>query len=103
MADPTKIKAKLAGDICEIKVLTSHPMETGLRKDDAGKLVPAHFMKTVTIALNGKPVVTGQLGTSVSKNPYFEAKVKGAKAGDKISVSWEDNKGDKRTDEVAVA
>jgi sulfur-oxidizing protein SoxZ len=29
--------------------------------------------------------------------------VKGAKAGDKISVSWKDNKGDSRTDEATVS
>jgi len=29
-------------------------------------------------------------------------RVKGAKAGDKISVTWTDNKGDTRTDDVAV-
>jgi sulfur-oxidizing protein SoxZ len=29
--------------------------------------------------------------------------VKGAKAGDRISVSWVDNHGDKRTDEAVVA
>ena len=29
--------------------------------------------------------------------------VKGAKAGDKIAVTWVDNKGDKRTDEATVS
>jgi sulfur-oxidizing protein SoxZ len=32
----------------------------------------------------------------------FAFKVKGAKAGDKLSITWTDNKGDKRTDEVAI-
>ncbi|MEW6294331.1 MAG: thiosulfate oxidation carrier complex protein SoxZ, partial [Pseudomonadota bacterium] len=40
---------------------------------------------------------------SVSRNPVFGFKVKGAKAGDKVAVSWVDNKGDKRTDETTVA
>jgi sulfur-oxidizing protein SoxZ len=29
--------------------------------------------------------------------------VKGAKAGDKVSVTWKDNKGETRTDEAAIA
>ena len=29
--------------------------------------------------------------------------IRGAKAGDKVSVSWVDNRGDKRTDEATVA
>jgi sulfur-oxidizing protein SoxZ len=29
--------------------------------------------------------------------------VKGAKAGDKVGVSWKDNRGDTRTDEATVS
>lgn len=102
MADPMKIRAQLSGDVTQVRVLMSHPMETGQRKDNDGKLVPAHFIQTLTVALNGKIVITGQTNTSVSRNPVFGFKLKGAKAGDKIAVTWTDNKGDKRTDEVAV-
>lgn len=103
MADPMKIRAQLKGDEAVIRVLMSHPMETGQRKDGDGKLVPAHHIQTLTVALNGKTVVSGQTGGSVSRNPVFGFKVKGAKAGDKVAVSWTDNKGDKRTDETTVA
>ena len=103
MADPMKIRAQMKGDVAEVRVLMSHPMETGQRKDNDGKTVPAHFIQTMTIALNGKTVVAGQLNTSVSRNPVFGFKVKGAKAGDKVTVSWKDNKGDTRTDEATVA
>lgn len=103
MADPMKIRAQMKGDVAEVRVLMSHPMETGTRKEADGKLVPAHFIQNMTVALNGKTVISGQIAGSVSKNPVFGFKVKGAKAGDKIAVSWIDNKGDKRTDEAAVA
>ena len=39
----------------------------------------------------------------VSKNPFMQFAVKGAKAGDKIAVTWKDNKGDTRTDEATVS
>jgi sulfur-oxidizing protein SoxZ len=103
MADPMKIRAQMKGDVAEIRVLMSHAMETGQRKDAAGKLVPAHFIQSVTIEVGGKKVVDGQVGTSVSRNPVFGFKMKGAKVGDKVVVTWVDNKGDKRTDEAAVA
>ena len=103
MADPMTIRAQMKGDVCEVRVLMSHPMETGQRKDSDGKTVPAHHIQTITVALNGKAVVSGQTGGSVSRNPVFGFKVKGAKAGDKVAVSWVDNKGDKRTDETTVA
>jgi sulfur-oxidizing protein SoxZ len=103
MADPMKIRAQMKGDVCEVRVLMSHPMETGQRKDSDGKTVPAHHIQTITVALNGKAVVSGQTGGSVSRNPVFGFKVKGAKAGDKVAVTWKDNKGDSRTDETTVA
>ncbi|MEW6165216.1 MAG: thiosulfate oxidation carrier complex protein SoxZ [Pseudomonadota bacterium] len=103
MADPMKIRAQLKGDEAVVRVLMSHPMETGQRKDGEGKVIPAHHIQTLTVALNGKTVVSGQTGGSVSRNPVFGFKLKGAKTGDKISVSWKDNKGDSRTDETTVS
>ncbi|MGE5468970.1 MAG: thiosulfate oxidation carrier complex protein SoxZ [Ignavibacteria bacterium] len=103
MADPMKIRASMSGDVCEIKVLMSHPMETGQRKESDGKLVPAHFIQSFTIAVNGKTVIDGGCGPSVSRNPVFGFKVKGPKAGDKVTVNWVDNLGDKRADEATVS
>lgn len=103
MADPMKIRATASGDVCEIKVLMSHPMETGQRKESDGKIVPAHFIQSFTIAVNGKTVIDAGCGVSVSRNPVFGFKVKGPKAGDKVAVNWIDNLGDKRSDEATVA
>jgi sulfur-oxidizing protein SoxZ len=103
MADPMKIRAQMKGDVAEVRVLMSHAMETGQRKDAAGKVVPAHFIQSLTVEVGGKKIVDGQIGTSVSRNPVFGFKMKGAKVGDKVVVSWIDNKGDKRSDEAAVA
>lgn len=103
MADPMKIRASMQGDVADVKVLMNHPMETGLRKDaKTGDLVPAHHITTVKATLNGAVVLDGGMSGGVSKNPYLGFKIKGAKAGDKIQVSWEDNKGDKRTDEATI-
>jgi sulfur-oxidizing protein SoxZ len=103
MADPMRIRAQVAGDKATVRVLMSHEMETGQRKDSAGKTIPAWFIQDVTAAHNGKTVMTAQWGPAVSKNPFMQFVVKGAKAGDKITVTWKDNKGDTRTDEATVA
>ncbi|MGB9128992.1 MAG: thiosulfate oxidation carrier complex protein SoxZ, partial [Thiobacillus sp.] len=42
------------------------------------------------------------IGPAVSKNPFLGFKVKGAKAGDKVAVSWVDNKGDKNSTEATI-
>lgn len=103
MADPMRIRAQAAGDKATVRVLMAHEMETGLRKDAAGKTVPAWFIQEVSAQLNGKTVMTAQWGPSVAKNPFLQFSVKGAKAGDKIGVMWIDNKGDKRSDETTVS
>ncbi len=102
MADPMKIRARMKGDEADVRVLMAHEMETGQRKDSSGKLIPAWHIAEVTASLNGKPVLKAYWGPAISKNPYLQFGVKGAKAGDKITVSWVDNKGDKRTDEATV-
>lgn len=103
MADPMRIRAQAAGDKATVRVLMSHEMESGQRKDSSGKLVPAWHITEVTASHNGKVVLTAEWGTAVSKNPFLQFAVKGAKAGDKIAVSWKDNKGDTRTDEASVS
>lgn len=88
----------------EIKVLMTHPSENGLRKDaKSGQVVPAHFVKNVSVAVNGKTVMDGQWGGGVSKDPYLSFKVKGMKAGDKVTVNAEDNTGGKGTAEAAAS
>ena len=103
MADPMRIRAQASGDKATVRVLMSHEMESGQRKDAAGKLVPAWHITEVSAALNGKPVLSAEWGPAVSKNPFLQFVIKGAKAGDKVAVSWKDNKGDSRTDEVTVS
>ena len=103
MADPMRIRAQARDGKATVRVLMSHEMETGQRKDSAGKVIPAWFIQDVTAQLNGKTVMTAQWGPAVSKNPFMQFTVKGAKAGDKVAVTWKDNRGDTRTDEAVVS
>jgi len=103
MADPMRIRAQAQGSNAVVRVLMSHEMETGQRKDAAGKTIPAWHITDITAQLNGKTVMTAQWGPAVSKNPFMQFTVKGAKAGDKIRIEWVDNKGDKRSDEAVVS
>ena len=103
MADPMRIRAQAQGDKAVVRVLMSHEMETGQRKDSAGKVIPAWYIQHVTAKLNGREVLKAQWGPSVSKNPFMQFNVKGAKAGDKVAITWVDNHGDTRTDEATVS
>lgn len=103
MASPTKIRASVKDGVTEVRALMQHEMENGRRKDEAGKLVPAWFITEIKVQHNGKTVLEGQFGTPVSKNPYLVFHFKGGKAGDKITLSWVDNRGDKSSDEVEIS
>ena len=103
MGEQIKIRTHQQGEITEIRILMPHPMETGQRKNDQGQTVPLLFIRTFTLMHNGKPLLEGQLNTSVSKNPLFTFKAKVINAGDKLSVAWVDSSGDKRQDEITVS
>ena len=103
MAEPMKIRAKMDGVAADVKVLMSHPMETGQRKNEKGDLVPVHFIQNVVATHNGKVVLDIQWSQAVARNPFLGFRVKGAKPGDKITVSWTDNTGDKGSIETTIA
>jgi sulfur-oxidizing protein SoxZ len=104
MAALTKIKTRAAEGATEILVLVNHPMETGQRVDAKTKeKIPAHWIQKLSIELNGKVVADATMGVAVSKDPLIGVKVKGAKAGDKVKVSWSDNKGETGGADAVVA
>ncbi len=97
-----KLRAKAKKGVIDIKCLMSHPMETGLRKDKkTGEKIPEHFIQTVTAEKNGAVFMTADFNSTISKNPYLRFKVAGEK-GDKISVTWTDNKGESATGSKAA-
>jgi len=103
MGSPIKIKAKLKGDIAEVKVLMPHPMESGVRVDaDTGQPVPKHYIREVVCKQNGNVVTTAFWGTGVSKDPYLAFSFKGAKEGDTLEISWKDNTGDTSVGEAVL-
>ena len=102
-AGPMKMRATLGGGHTEVRVLMSHPMETGQRKDPEGKIVPMHFIQNVTVKLGGKTVIEGQISQGVSRNPVFSFRIKGGARGDKVEVEWLDNRGESSSIEAAVA
>ena len=102
MADPMRIRATVKDGTVDVRALMSHEMETGQRKDPTGTVVPAWFIQTVVATHNGRTVLSAQWGPSISKNPFLNFHFSGGKPGDKVSITWTDNRGDKRTDEATI-
>lgn len=103
MSAPTKIRATAKDGITEVRVLMQHEMDNGRRKDEAGNLIPAWYITEIKALHNGKIVLEGRFGTSVSKNPYLVFRFTGGATGDKIALSWLDNQGNTRSDEVEIS
>jgi sulfur-oxidizing protein SoxZ len=99
-----KMRATLGDDgVTTVKILISHPMDTGLVKDKkTGNLIPAHFIQEVVCEHNGNNVMTAEWGPAVSKNPYLSFRFKGAKAGDTVKVNWVDNQGNSDSGEATI-
>jgi sulfur-oxidizing protein SoxZ len=92
------MRATLTGGYTDVRVLMSHPMVT----DQQSKGKP-HFIQNLTLKVNGKTVIEGQISQAVSRNPVFSFRLKGGAKGDKIEVSWLDNQGESNKTETAVA
>lgn len=101
MAGSMRVRAKEKDGIVTVKALITHPMETGLRKDGDGNVVPAHFIQEVTATVGGEAVFTANWGTGVAKNPYLSFKYRGAK-GDVLTLAWTDNLGNSDSLEAEV-
>jgi len=87
----------------EVRVRVTHPMETGQRVDrNTKQKIPAHYIQKMTFAVNGKQVAVTDLGPAISKDPLVGVRLKGAKAGDKVTVSWSDNKGESGSAEAVI-
>ncbi|MGB7931341.1 MAG: thiosulfate oxidation carrier complex protein SoxZ [Gammaproteobacteria bacterium] len=99
-----KMRATLGDNgVTTVKILISHPMDTGLVKDKkTGNLIPAHFIQEVVCEHNGNTVMTAEWGPAVSKNPYLSFRFKGAKAGDTVKVNWVDNQGNSDSGETTI-
>ena len=98
MAGPMKMRATLAGSNTDVRVLMTHPMAT----EQQTKGQP-HFIQNITVKVNGKPVIEAEVSQAISRNPVFTFRLKGGAKGDKIEVSWLDNKGETNKTEAAVA
>ena len=98
-----KTRPQESGSGIEVLVQIEHPMETGRRIDkETKKAIPAHFIQKVTLELNGKTMAVADCGWGISRDPLFIFRLKDAKAGDTVRISWSDNMGEKGSVDTTV-
>lgn len=99
-----KIRTKRQQGTTQIRTLIAHPMETGLNTDKQNqKTIAAHFIQTLTVRHNDKIILTTDMGSGISRNPYFSFEMKGGEPGDKITIQWSDNQGNRDSQDALIS
>ena len=79
-------KAK-KGDIIEIKTLVEHKMETGVRKDKKGNIIPRKIINRFETRFNGNLVFSSDWHPAVSANPYLSFHMRADESGE-FEFKW---------------
>ncbi len=100
MAEAVRPRIKLdkktakKGEVIEVKALVSHVMETGQRRDSAGKTIPRKILNKFSCTVNGKEVFAADFEPAVSANPYIQFKFRAQESGP-VVLTWIDDDGTK--------
>lgn len=89
------------GEIIELKTLIAHVMETGLRKDASGAIIPRKIINKFTCEFNGKPVFSADIEPAVAANPYIQFNAKVEESGT-FKFTWVDDDGTVTTTEEKI-
>lgn len=88
-------KARL-GEVVEIKVLISHPMETGYRRGNSGEPIPRDIIHTLVCTYNGEEVFRAELHPAIAANPFLAFSTVATESG-VIALTWIDDHGSSET------
>jgi len=84
--------AAASGEVFSVKTLISHPMETGLRHDDQGNVIPRKIVNKFTCRHNGVVVFSVDLHEAMAANPFIEFYLRATESG-RLEFVWEEDGG----------
>jgi sulfur-oxidizing protein SoxZ len=80
------------GEIFLVKALIAHQMETGLRRDSDGNVIPRKIINKFECIYDGAVVLSVDLFEAVAANPYIEFSVRATVSG-RIEFTWQEDGG----------
>jgi sulfur-oxidizing protein SoxZ len=95
---PAKAKR---GQVVEIKVLISHPMETGYRTGPDGAIVPRDIIRRFICAYNGEEVFGAELFPAIAANPFFAFTAVATESGT-FTFRWIDDRGREQVETAKI-
>ena len=94
-------KAVAKGQPFDVKVLISHPMESGQRRGPDGQAIPRAIINRFVATLDGEEVLSLDLHPAIAANPFLAFSVR-AEASGTLSLTWVDDAGAVQTHLAAV-
>ncbi len=80
------------GEVFPVKTIIQHEMETGLRTDSDGEVIPRKIINGFTCRYGGVEVFSVDLHEAVSANPFFEFSLLATESG-RMEFIWEEDGG----------
>ncbi len=81
------------GEMVEIRIAIQHPMETGFRMDNNGKVIPKNTVNNLLCRYNGVEVFRAEMGSGIAANPYLQFYIVAQDSGN-VEFSWADDRGE---------
>jgi sulfur-oxidizing protein SoxZ len=94
-------KTAKRGDVIEIRATIGHPMETGFRPDESGKILPRNIIKKFSCRYNGELVFSAEMFSAVSANPYLAFHTVATESGT-LALTWEGDNGFSQTENITL-
>lgn len=82
------------GEPVPVRIAIQHPMETGFRMDNNGRVIPKNTISNLVCRYNGVEVFRAEMGSGIAANPYLQFYFLAQESG-KVEFTWTDDAGDK--------
>ena len=89
------------GEIITVKVVLSHIMETGYRRDISGKPIPRNIVTWFSCTYGGEEVFRCEMTQAIAANPYLGFTTRATASGPMV-LTWQDDEGVRYREEIAI-
>lgn len=89
------------GEVIEIRTTIAHPMETGFRPGEDGKILPRNIIQRFSCRYNEEVVFSAELFSAVAANPYLAFHTVATQTGT-LTLTWEGDNGFIQTENVTL-
>jgi sulfur-oxidizing protein SoxZ len=90
------------GEVIEIRATIAHPMETGFRPGEDGKVLPRNIIERFSCRYNGELVFSAELFSAIAANPYLAFHMLATESGT-LTLQWEGDHGFTQTENLQLS